>query len=686
MSDTAVNRIEGARRKLTASIKPSLLPLLFRRLEKTNPPSPPLRAFEPGGLTRTASIVCKFSALLVQASWLIAALRKRSGESPKRLNDHLLQIWAGNQTFTEGSAISILQEAAGFNETNGRQTVINPHVFVPWGEHFAHKRPNLKSFLKSLRGEDWYAAFDALITALPILGTTDFTGRGFVFKDEPELPLFPFLHRSLERGRYLYLYDFDQSATRIIYEDPYSDHTEDLVLQDHPDLNERYCEIRELLGLGNVRENVLYLFGTGYKHIERLAITISGTPSAALKKVVKAERMRLASTTGEMEDEEVITLLLAREGPTTVLKQLIVADELFETYLEKLEIQTFKPTGYWNRLYEEMRNRKLANFQGYLDLDPKLREETIPRFEVELKCWCVCKAAGFTISDPLDYVEGMGVKLAMLENFLGNLHENHEDQQKILGLGTQIQKLVERTFRFLVVFYSGLKGYYNKLEENEFNYHACEKGLFDAARRSFRESHKSAAELIKMFAELCSTMNKKGPPERLLGRPEVCNLKKFWRLATENNWVGIFNRLKHDKASGNVSKEVTSDEVMSFANDTLKIFSFLQYGDPVCELEETARKNSQLSKRVPVYPMVVSFREQHRIRDGLVTYSYRIHRSDGLGADERESVNIMTPREYIANEDYYCIPFHKRITNQWLLDPFLIRCSKIDEILNERID
>jgi hypothetical protein len=162
-------------------------------------------------------------------------------------------------------------------------------------------------------------------------------------------------------------------------------------------------------------------------------------------------------------------------------------------------------------------------------------------------------------------------------------------------------------------------------------------------------------------------------------------LATFNKLAN-SHWISVFNRLKHDKSTGSLSNEVSSDEIVSFATDTIKIFAFLQFGERLFELDSAIRELKPLSHRMPIYPMVVSFREQHRIRDGLVTYSYKIHRSDGLGAEASESVNIMTPHEYIANEDYYCIPFHKRMMSKWLLDPFLIRCSKLDEILNERLD
>jgi hypothetical protein len=250
----------------------------------------------------------------------------------------------------------------------------------------------------------------------------------------------------------------------------------------------------------------------------------------------------------------------------------------------------------------------------------------------------------------------------------------------------QLQKLVERTFRFLFVFYSGLQGYHQSLEKYQGDYQNCERAMLEAARRAHRESHKSATQLISQFSDLCRKLNHKGPPDRLIGRPEVCKLKTLGNLANDE-WMGVFNRLKHDKSTGRLPQEVSGDELLNFADRTIKIFNYLQYGnEKALDMSEAARRAVPLSQRLPVYPMVVSFREQHRKRDGLVVYSYKIHRSDGFGADDRSAVNIMTPHQYSGNEDYYCIPYHKRTTDKWLLDPFLIRCSKIDEILNERID
>lgn len=680
--------IENARAVLNdgTSVSPSFLPLIFRRLENGRAPS---RAFEPGSLTRTASVICKFSALLVQAYWVMSVLRKHQEGIPRHLNEHLLQIWAGNQTFTVGSAISILQEATRFDASTASGTLVrDAGAFILWGEHFRQKKPSVKSFFKSMRSEDWYSAFIRLVEALPILTTTTFNGTGFVFAGDGEIPPFPFLHRSHERARDLYLYDFERSGTKIVFEDPYSDYTEDLILQDYPDLHEQYLEIRRLLGLGDVRESVLYLFGSGYKHIERLAIAIANTPSSSSRRLISAGHER-SDVSQEMTDEEIVTLLLASDGPTGVLKMLLREhDDLFEKYLTNLEGQTDKPKDYWIKLFAEMRKNKIANFEGYLEIDDKLRHEVIPRFELELKCWCICKAAGFGIDDPRDYVEGMGIRLSMLGNFLEAIQGNLDDKAKLLGLGIQIQKLVERTFRFLYVFYSGLQGYYQAVErhEGEGEYQNCERVMLDSARKAYRESHKSAAQLIARFVELCKKMNHAGPPDRLMGRPEICSVSTLHKLANDN-WIGIFNRLKHDKSTGRLSGEVGSEELIGFADQTIKIFNFLQYGsEKALEKSEAVRKAMPLSQRMPVYPMVVSFREQHRKRDGLVIYSYKIHRSDGFGSDDQAPINIMTPHEYIANEDYYCIPYHKRTTNQWLLDPFLVRCNKIDEILNERLD
>jgi hypothetical protein len=683
LNDEFMRKIDAACLAVNGSVSASLLPLAFRRLE--NGSAPP-KAFEPGALARTASVLCKLSALLVQAYWLMSVLREHKEGIPRHLNEHLLQIWAGNQTFTDGSAVSVLQEATRFEVSMASGPLVkDAGVFILWGEHFMQRRPSLKSFLKSMRTEDWYSAFGRLIDALPILSLASFSGSGFVFRADGEIPAFPFLHRSHEKGRTLYLYDFDRLGTKIVFEDPYSDYTEDLTLRDYPNLNEQYLEIRRLLGLGEVRESVLYLFGSGYKHIERLAITIANTPSGASTRLIARGRER-DDVSQEMSDEEIVTLLLASEGPTGVLKALLREDDdLFRAYLVDLEAQTSRSRDYWMKVFGDMRRSKIANFEGYLEIDEKLRHEVIPRFELELKCWCICKAAGFGIDDPRDYVEGIGIRLSMLGNFLEAILDNRNDKQKLLGLGMQVQKLVERTFRFLFVFYSGVQGYYQALEGHDNEHHHYERMMLDSVRKAHRESHRSAAQLIARFIELCKKMNHAGPPDRLIGRPEVCSVPVLHKLANDA-WIKIFNRLKHDKSTGRSSGEVTSEELIGFADRTIKIFYFLQYGtERALEMTEAGRKAIPLFRRMPVYPMVVSFREQHRKRDGLVIYSYKIHRSDGFGPDDQAAVNIMTPHQHMANEEYYCIPFHKRTTDKWMLDPFLITCSKIDEILNESV-
>jgi hypothetical protein len=164
-------------------------------------------------------------------------------------------------------------------------------------------------------------------------------------------------------------------------------------------------------------------------------------------------------------------------------------------------------------------------------------------------------------------------------------------------------------------------------------------------------------------------MSNKGATDVLLGRGQVCALSKFNKRYATNDWVSVFNRLKHDKAN-----EVSPEEMVGFVDQTVSLFKFFRDGKELSKVRA-------IFEGVPVYPMVVSFREQHRKRDGFVIYNYKIHSLDGTEAGY--DVKILTPHEYVPNEEYYCIPFYKRSTDEWLLDPFLIRCSKFNSVLNE---
>jgi hypothetical protein len=128
-------------------------------------------------------------------------------------------------------------------------------------------------------------------------------------------------------------------------------------------------------------------------------------------------------------------------------------------------------------------------------------------------------------------------------------------------------------------------------------------------------------------------------------------------------WTKTFTTFKHDK------QDLSKDEMETFISNTINLFEFFRDG--------TVSDKPPSPSLEPVYPMAIAFREEHRKRDGLMIYNYQICSPSG---QEQPEINLLTPREYIPNTEYYCIPLFNRSTRRWWLDPFLIRCSTLDEV------
>lgn len=669
------NKVNEARDVVIKGITPSLLPLIFRDLDKKG--QPPLSAFKVHVLPRTAALICKFSGLLLQAYWYLLNIKKRDSEIPSQLNDILLQVWAGHQRYSEGLAVSLLHEASlAANSSSISKLVKDAEVFVGWSELLLHREGRYKELLHEFSRIDRYQCFERLIEALPILRSTNFDGNQFEFPGKGVIPKFPFVYDSLQCRNPLYLYTFDHihSHPVVIFEDSYSDYTEELILNDSPSLEEQYYLMREVLGFKDVRQGMLYLFGSGYHHIKNLALAIADTPGSSLDEFVEYYKKNNADISPDASVVDFITLALANSGPTEVLKQLFRKNQyLIDDYLKHFERRGLGRESDWKQIFNEQIHKKRKNIEALLELDNELKEQVEERIELETRCWCVMRAAGLKIDTPHDYVESMGVRLRMLENFTMRYRNSQYD---VLTVGIKIAKLVERTFRFLICFYSGVVGYHRAYENRSSDYHKCEESMLTEAVKAYKRiATASPGSLVAEFRELCSRLSSKGAIDDLLGRREVCDLHKFNKKFATTEWIGIFNRLKHDKAKGEPS-EVTADEIIDFIDRTYNLFNFFRDGRELSKVRA-------IFEGVPIYPIVVSFREQHRKRDGLIIYNYKIHALDGT--ETGQGVKILTPHEYIPNEDYYCIPFYKRSTKDWLLDPFLIRCSRFNAVMNEEV-
>jgi hypothetical protein len=692
--------IDDALNAAVKGIHPSLAPLIFRKWDLDAGGRPKIQRHN---LPKIAAIVCKFSGILVQSYWLMLKGQKRDQDIPAQLNDILLQVWAGHQKYIEGLAVSVLHEASMARpDSSIGQLVNSPEVFVKWGELLNARERRIKEFLTESGKEDWFGMFARLIHALPILSSTQFDGENFIFGGQA-IPIFPFLHNSDEIENVLYLYSFEQvqSKPRIVFEDPYSDYTEEIELDEGLPSKHQYLFLKEMLGFTDVREGMLYLFGSGYEHIKNLALAIATAGGSkceeALTKLIEDNKWSVEDyQKKEREDQEptlnykvnFITLVLAQKGPIEVMKDLLRQDRtLMDDYLAFLESRGRGRASEWKRNVKDMMVLRKKSIDGYLDLDRDLKKDVSDSIDLEARCWGVLRAAGLNIESPHPYVESINMRICMIKEWNKRLHGGRYD---VFTAGLKIEKLLERTMKFLICFYAGLGAYHKSYENNPTSYELHEEHMINEARETYMQiSRRPPGFLIEEFKRL-ARQSSKGVTDLLLGRKTACDMRLLDDL-TKGDYVGIFNRLKHDtggtpqaeqsadsyaeifnRLKHDKKKEVTRAEMIKFVSQTYKLFRFLQLGkDFSDEMVDYTLE--------PVYPMVISFREAHRKRDGLMIYNYEIY---SLGETTNFPIRILTPHEYSPDEEYYCIPLYNKSTARWWLEPFLIRCSKFDSVFH----
>lgn len=675
-------------------IAKSLAPLVFRELDDSGIPLP--GAFKQETILETAGTVCKLSGLLVQAHWYWLRSQGTHEQVPKEFDRLVLQIWAGYQKYDELLSTSVLQyAAAGSNSSSLRDFVKNPQVLYEWGSLLRVCRAGVKARINEFRRADWYDLFARLIESLPILAIVEYDGESLIFP-WGRLPKFPYLHQS-EKCRYtLFLHAFEEVNSRpvVVFENPHSDYTEELELHNEPDLEYQYSLIRQVLGFESVNQGVIHLFDA-YRYIQNLAQAIANTPSPSLDAFIdncKTEEYLMGIQPRDGDGSNLVTVALAEHGPTNVLKALMESDlGLYKRYLSQLEsmgVLGSLKAGDWEKEYEQRKKKARESARGFLDIAPEtLRKREEKRIDMEAKCWSVVSAAGLELDSPSDYVESIGMRIQILQSLARRYNDKKDD---LWSVGIRAAKLIERTLKFLICFYSGLQAYYVSFRGDEHNISKHEASMVSQASATYDQINTfTPGKLIETFRELTKDMSR-DITLRLLGRRQICDLDKFNKL-TGARWVeladsinggvrtditAVMNRVKHDKI------EPSREEFQWYLSQTIKLLKFIRDGR---ELADDLSFRERLHLSVPVYPAVVCFREQHRKRHGLVICNYEAYSIDWQHSEEAEDlgVKILSLHEYAPHEEYYCIPFKRKTTREWFLDPFLVSCNKLTKALSE---
>jgi len=686
----------------TNGIHQTLRPFIFEGSEENA--ALQVRDFEAHLLPDAAVLVYKLAGVLMLAYCYLLRSKRPDENIPPAIYDCVMQAWEERGGYSELRAASILQLAADSPPSSSISNLVhNPEVHYRWGDLLRAREDRYRLYLNKLEEVDIYDCFTQLILSLPILAQTSFDGDGFKFPEfDDVVPKFPYLYRSNKYSGVMFLNCFKQALSQplVVYRGGRSDYREDLRLSD--DQLTQYDFMREVLGFKErrqTRSGIVHLFGHTYKPFENLARVIAKTRNDAAVKAFVAQYEGQISVSGghPLESEELmadfVTLALAELGPTKVLRSIIRHGwSITERYLEGLEkLGVCKASEWEGKLEQRVREKKIS-LMNFLQLAPTFKVKVFGEIELDSRCWCLLNAAGLVIDSPSDYFESIGTKIETQKTFNAQFHPDD-----FWSVGVRTARLIERTLKFLIAFYSGLHAYYRSWQSTTTDdFGTFETAMIKEAGRAYHSSRLTPGQLIGRFREMCNDKEYKRVAEKLLGRDTICDVDEFKRFTEENltsvadelspssesadetaNLVDMINKVKHDKGW------LKPEDVRRFLDQTLQLLVFLRDGQ---SLDQNLSVPDRLCQSLPVYPAVVSFREQHRKRDGLVVSNYKVYSHDWDVDEDSDdptrvaslNIKIFSPREYTPNEDYYCIPFHKRTTPEWLLDPFLISCSKLN--------
>jgi hypothetical protein len=686
--------LSNAHANTLSNIDHSLLPLIFN-LELKNFPRDGYT--DAGELVNIAEVLIKFSSLMVQVYWLKIKSLKKPDPTEHFISqelDHILeQIWAGHLKHTYGYSNSILQHTAAMSESSLLgMSILNPHIFIKWRRIISLKDENYKKFDRELHEGSIPKDYISLLQSLPILKSIYFYKGKIILRDfnSCEIDPFPFFRFFNEYPNPLFLCEIKQKSFEVTlsYEEPYDSEVFECLIskKQNPSENEKFLWIRKIKGFDdvkNVQESIVYLFDSGYKHIVNIANAIISKTGdkESIKRYLASYKEKYLEIDPVKNPMDFLTLLIADLGPLHILRQILGhnQDYLYD-YLDYFENIGFQSRQYWLEQKQNYIDGKILSYKGLIGIDEETLQGIKIKIEQDACIWCMLNAAGSQIRSNEGIIDPISRRIQVLQSYKKDKTGNSNSL-------IETNKVFERTYKFLIIFYFTIsKMYYFVQDQNDGSDFIDTDYLLDKEYISgeIEEKYKEISRmplgiLMKTFREEFINCKDTGyesfAMKKLLGR-NINDLlldnrsrtifDKIDKIAT--NWI------KHDIVIDKCRKEKTEE----FFEDAIRLFGFLQYGD-------FNTHESDEFTLTPIYPMIISFKEAHRNREGMNVYHYEILSFDldsRNTANSQNSVKILTEQRYYQNENYYCIPNIKKSSKQWWIDPFLIQCSKFDNIIN----
>ena len=408
--------------------------------------------------------------------------------------------------------------------------------------------------------------------------------------------------------------------------------------------------------------------------------------------------------------DEVISMLILEISPTDFLMNILKGDgNYFRALTEGLA------TRYGN---DELVNKIQSNMKKYEkevrlmaeSFDESLKNDMNIYNEIKQKCMIKSIMEGLSSIENISDVSYNCDFIGTLDMFKEHIELLKKSKEKVTGKVLEINKLVEKTLRYVLCFYKGMVAY-GEAKQNILNdrkidedvdlnkdYLICERAFFDEADKTIKtcKSHsfgKLVGDIRDFSKELYENNNgkinvtEKGKILNLLiGRNNLFNLDAFEKIISFSgdeiikaedkkditDIILFMNIAKHDKPE---YPSLTESGFKIFIKHIIMLLEFLMYND---EASEDDKNNIP---RNPIYPYVVSYSLSIKNRDGIKIPKFSVVLNNRYG-DSIEK-KILSGVDYDIKDKYYCLPNSSTSNEYWWIEPFLISATKFDRIMRD---
>ena len=463
-----------------------------------------------------------------------------------------------------------------------------------------------------------------------------------------------------------------------------------------------------------------------FKYIKNLALAVSDVITQEMKRKLSAHYSILKSDTfnlgyresDEMDWDNILTILMFEEGPSNILEFVLDSDGFcFERILRNLEIRYNDPTisEKAKRFYSNEQKKEMNALKNYMGSTFSLVKNMN-----EINKILMAKAIinGLAEVDRQEkqsnacFVESLPMRIKNLTNIINS-------SDSVSGKVIAINHALEKTFRHIIPFYYGIIAY-NETKTKEFAilhskgkswrdveierrniYFKCEEAFKERASEVARSlAVDSLGVLKKKFLDFARTlMERKGHIfeitsdgknlQEAIGRNYLCSIKtleKIWKISPQDvldeyrdsvkDIANYINTTKHSKTGTGRTNIIFFDDFCMKVKELLYFFIY----------NEDYQREMLLGQQVsydPIYPYVVRYEAKSENRDCCNINSFSVFLTED---NDKKEIKILSDREYVINEKYYCIPNVTSSNRRWWIEPFLINCREYDQLIADAME